>query len=177
MDEFVIMSERLGASLWREEYAEDFVRLNGDMRVMRYFLKPLSRAGSMEFLERIIQEFDQYGYGLFPISRLADGKFIGFVGLHHFDFDTNFAPGVEIGWRLLPEYWGNGYASEMARACLGYARRSLRLREVYSFTSLANAASQRVMQKIGMRRVGEFDHPLVEADHPLRRHVLYRTDW
>lgn len=45
--------------------------------------------------------------------------------------------------------------------------------ELYSFTSLPNLRSERVMQKIGMTRMKEFDHPLVPADHPLRKHVLY----
>lgn len=44
---------------------------------------------------------------------------------------------------------------------------------LYSFTSLPNLRSERVMQKIGMTRMKEFDHPLVPADHPLRKHVLY----
>lgn len=167
----------MGATFWKEEHIEDFVRLNGDERVMRYFLRRLSQDESLEFLERTVKEFDEYGYGLFPISTLAEGKFIGFVGLHHFDFDADFAPGVEIGWRLLPEYWGNGYATEMAGACLDYAREVVGLREVYSFTSLPNVPSQRVMQKTGMKQVGEFNHPLVAEGHPLCRHVLYKTDW
>ena len=45
--------------------------------------------------------------------------------------------------------------------------------ELYSFTSLPNLRSERVMQKIGMTRMKEFDHPLVPADHPLCKHVLY----
>lgn len=107
------------------------------------------------------------------MQRKAEGDFIGFVGLHRFAFDVDFAPGIEIGWRLAPEVWGRGYAPEAATACLGYAGNVLGLETVYSFTSLPNLRSQRVMRKIGMERVGEFDHPLVPGDHPLRRHVLY----
>ncbi len=51
------------------------------------------------------------------------GKFIGYVGFHNFDFDAEFSPGVEIGWRIAKEYWNNGYATEAAKACIDYARK------------------------------------------------------
>lgn len=104
----------------------------------------------------------------------ADGGFIGYTGLHHAVFDTDFCPCLEIGWRLRAEAWGKGYATEGAQACLDYAFDTLHLPEIYSFTSLPNKRSERVMQKIGMQKVKEFDHPLVPCGHPLLRHVLYR---
>lgn len=55
-----------------------------------------------------------------------------------------------------------------------YAKKTLGLKELYSFTSLPNKRSERVMQKIGMVKSKEFDHPLVSPDHPLCRHVLYK---
>ena len=67
----------------------------------------------------------------------------------------------------------HGYAPEAATACLEYTRKQPDITELYSFTSLPNLRSERVMQKIGMTRIREFDHPLVPADHPLRKHVLY----
>ena len=82
----------------------------------------------------------------------------------------------KIGWRLCENSWGRGYATEGARACLDYAFRQLQLPEIYSFTSLPNRRSERVMQKIGLQKIGEFDHPLVPAGHPLLRHVLYRAE-
>ena len=96
--------------------------------------------------------------------------------LHQITFDVDFAPGIEIGWRLAHEYWGRGYAPEAATACLEYARESLDIKELFSFTSLPNQRSERVMQKIGMERVREFGHPLVPAEYPLHRHVLYHID-
>ena len=169
----VIRTERLRAGVWRGEDPTEFIRMNADSRVMRYFPKRLSPEESVEFLGRIKREFAVYGYGLFAVRERTGGHFVGFVGLHRFDFDADFAPGVEIGWRLLPEYWGQGYAPEMAAACLAYARDTLHLKEVFSFTAVQNQPSERVMQKLGMCRVKEFDHPAVPAGHPLSRHVLY----
>ena len=108
------------------------------------------------------------------IATVAAHAFIGYVGLHDITFDVDFAPAVEIGWRLIPEVWNQGYATEAASACLEYAKKTLGLKELYSFTSLPNKRSERVMQKTGMVKSKEFDHPLVSPDHPLCRHVLYK---
>jgi len=54
----------------------------------------------------------------------------------------------------------------------GFTR--LSLREIVAITTLGNIASQRVMQRLGMTRSIEFDHPLLAEDSPLRRHILYR---
>lgn len=173
--EYVLETPRLWLRRWRECDTADFIRLNADECVMRFFLKKLSAAESVEFLERIKAELSERGYGLFAVERKSDRVFMGFVGLHCYSFDVWFAPGVEISWRLLPEFWGQGYATEAARICLDYGRDEWRLDEIYSFTSLPNQASQRVMQKAGMKCVGVFDHPLVEQGHPLRTHVLYKS--
>lgn len=140
---------------------------------MEFFLNPLTPEQSRELYDRIRAEFAECGFGLYAVQRKAEGDFIGGVGLHRVEFDVDFAPGIEIAWRLTPEVWGQGYAPEAAAACLEYAGNVLGLETVYSFTSLPNERSQRVMRKIGMERVGEFDHPLVPGDHPLLRHVLY----
>lgn len=169
-----IETPRLVLRDWKEEDIPEFARLNSDDRVMEYFLKKLSYEETGDFFLRIQNEFATCGYGLYAVEKKEDGAFIGYVGLHGVTFEVDFAPAVEIGWRLFPESWNMGYATEAACACLDYARGVLGMKEVCSFTSLPNIPSQRVMQKIGMERVKEFDHPLVDRDHPLCRHVLYR---
>lgn len=169
-----IETPRLVLRDWEEKDEAPFARMNADPRVMEFFLKRLSPEESYGFLQRIRKEFERYGYGLYAVERKKDEAFIGFTGFHRFDFDTDFAPGVEIGWRFLPEAWGNGYATEAARECLAYGADKLKLREIYSFTSLPNKRSERVMQKIEMKKVKEFGHPLVPENHLLYRHLLYQ---
>jgi RimJ/RimL family protein N-acetyltransferase len=83
---------------------------------------------------------------------------------------------VEIGWRLAAEYWGQGLATEGARALVRYGFETLFLQEIVSFTVPANRKSRRVMEKLGMtcNPADDFDHPRLWEGHPLRRHVLYR---
>ena len=85
-------------------------------------------------------------------------------------------PGVEIGWRLAKEYWNQGYATEAAKACLDYARINHLFNEIYSFTTVGNHRSERVMQKIGMSRVCFFTHPSLPEGHKLKPHVLYKLE-
>lgn len=170
-----IETPRLILRGWKEEDLPEFTRLNADERVMEYFLKKLSHQETIAFYNRIQDEFKTCGFGLYAVEEKVTHSFLGYVGLHQVAFDVDFAPAVEIGWRLLPEYWNEGYATEAAAACLEYAKNELKMIGIISFTSLSNKRSERVMQKIGMVRVKEFNHPLVDSDHPLYRHVLYST--
>jgi RimJ/RimL family protein N-acetyltransferase len=104
------------------------------------------------------------------------GALLGFVGLKHQDFDQPFAPCFELGWFLGKPHWGQGYASEGARACIAHGFGALGLDEIVSFTVPANVRSRRVMESLGMRRdpADDFAHPALPPGHRLSRHVLYR---
>lgn len=161
---------------WKNSDLQSFIDLNANSVVMEYFLKNLTENESIEFYNRIQAEFDEYGYGLYAVELKETGEFIGYTGFHHVTFGSDFTPCIEIGWRLTNSIWNKGYATEGAKSCLDYGFETLHLEKIYSFTSLPNKRSERVMQKIGMQKVKEFDHPLVPIDHPLCRHVLYKIE-
>jgi RimJ/RimL family protein N-acetyltransferase len=169
----MIRTERLLLRRWQDDDREPFAALNGDPEVMEHFPAPLSRDESDALVDRIEAGFAERGWGLWALE--APEGFIGFAGLSVPGFEADFLPAVEVGWRLARTAWGNGYASEAATACLRYAFEDLRLDEVLSFTATTNVRSERVMQRVGLVRVGEFDHPALPEGHPLRRHVLYRA--
>lgn len=142
---------------------------------MRYFPATLSESETESFYNRIQDEFRRKGWGLYAVEIKSTGEFIGYVGLHEIGFEASFTPGVEIGWRLAADYHGQGYATEAAKAVLALAA-DLGLLRIYSFTAKVNTPSERVMQKSGMTKTGEFDHPGLDKDSPLRPHVLYSID-
>lgn len=150
--------------------------MNADPRVAAFLSSPLDREASDGMVARIEAAFERDGFGLFAVERLDDGAFLGFVGLSRPNFEAAFTPCVEIGWRLGPDAWGQGYATEGASAVRDFAFDVAGLDEIVSFTAASNARSRRVMEKIGLRRDpdGDFDHPRLPEDHPLRPHVLYR---
>ena len=175
-----IKTPRLIFRQWQDSDTAPFIQMCANDEVMRYFPKKLDATEATAFLERIRSDIEKRGWGLFAVELKATGEFIGFIGLHVHPPEFELADALEIGWRLLPQYWHQGYATEGAKAVLKYAFRNLRLDKVISFTACMNTPSERVMQSIGLEKVGEFDHPLVPADHTLCRHVLYekqRSDY
>ena len=152
-----------------------FAALNADSRVMEFFPRPWTRAESDAALTSACEAFEARGFGVYAAE--LSGIFAGVVGLSVPSFEAHFTPCVEILWRLLPDYWGQGYATEAAASVLAMAFETLALNEIVAFATTGNHKSIRVMEKIGMQRDvnGDFDHPLV-SQAGLRRYVLYRCD-
>jgi RimJ/RimL family protein N-acetyltransferase len=171
-----VQTPRLVLRQWRETDLEPFAALNADREVMRYFPAPLTRDQSDALAERERTRIDERGWGLWAVELVESGAFIGFVGLADAHFDAHFTPAVEVGWRLARESWGNGYATEGARAAMTFGFDVLGLEEIVSFTTVGNDRSRRVMERLGMTHdaADDFEHPLLPHGHPLRPHVLYR---
>lgn len=163
---------------WREADLEPFAKMNADPRVAEFLPSTLTRQESDAFVGRIEMAFATRQFGLWAVERIdvEQRPFIGFVGLSVPTFDAEFTPCVEIGWRLAPEHWGLGLATEAAQMVVHHAFEVLGLPQVVSFTVPENRASRRVMEKLGMTHDpgDDFDHPNLRPGHPLRRHVLYR---
>ncbi len=176
MSNIELHTDRLILREWRDEDLEPFAALNSDPEVMRYMPKLLSREDSDERVGQIREHFERHGFGLWAVEVRGAQPFAGFVGLSVPQYETLFTPCVEVGWRLAREVWGYGYATEAARAALGFGFTRIGLIEIVSFTVPDNQRSRRVMERLGMTHDpnGDFEHPLLPEGHPLRRHVLYR---
>lgn len=177
-----LRTERLVLRNWQDRDRDLFHRLNSDERIMEFFPFRRSRAESDAFMDQLCAENAEKGYGWAAAEIAATGKCIGFVGIH----DAEIVPVVpvgsmEIGWRLLPEFWGHGYVNEAACALLDLAFGPLGRQEIVSFAVLANTRSTAVMERLGMKRRQDFSHPRVPPTHPqLKRHALYTlaaADW
>jgi RimJ/RimL family protein N-acetyltransferase len=169
-------TDRLILRRWRTEDHEPFARMNMDPAVMEHFPAPLSGAETEATIDRIEAHFALRGFGLWAAELRESQEFIGYIGLAVPRFEAHFMPCVEIGWRLRHEHWGRGLATEGAREAVRCAFEDLGLDEIVSFTVPGNARSRRVMEKLGMTHdaADDFDHPLLDEEHPLRRHILYR---
>lgn len=176
MSDYIINTTRLGLRKWTDADTNPFVAINKDKDVMKYFPGTVTEEETLAMISRIKTHFNVHGFGLYAVEEKSSGAFIGFTGFAIPRFESFFTPCVEIGWRLQQSAWGNGYATEAAKACLEYGFGSLNFDSVFSFTALNNLPSERVMQKIGMKRIGEFDHPNIEQGHILCRHHLYRIE-
>ena len=174
-----IETERLYLRQWQASDFAIFAEMNADPEVMKYFPKLLSATMSDVIANKCQQLIKDNGWGFWAVS-LKDCSeqihaFIGFVGLNQTHADLHFAPCVEIAWRLRKEFWGQGYATEAARASLTFAFTELVLDEVVAFTAVINQRSQLIMERIGMTDTQDnFYHPALDANHPLAEHVLYK---
>lgn len=181
----VIETERLYLRQWQASDFAVFAEINADPEVMKYFPKLLTPKVSDIIASKCQQLIANQGWGLWAVSlkdrSKENGAFIGFVGLNDTHADMSFAPAVEIAWRLHKDYWGQGYATEAARAALNFAFTELSLDEVVSFTAVINKRSQLVMERLGMMNTrANFYHPSLDPNHRLAEHVLYnmtRQQW
>ena len=171
-----LITPRLQLRQWRESDLEPFAALNADPRVREFFPNLMTREESDQSAKLMAGHIAKTGWGFWAVSLVKTGEYIGFIGLQPVYFKAHFTPAVEIGWRLAFQYWGNGYATEGARAALKYGFETLNLSEIVSFTTASNLRSRHVMEKLGMQRdpKDDFDHPKLAQGHPLIRHVLYR---
>ncbi len=162
---------------WKDSDREPFATVNSDECAMRYLPTPLARGQSDRMIENIEAGFERHGYGLWALELRDSGEFIGFTGLMPVAFRAHFTPAVEIGWRLARSAWGHGYATEAARAALEFGFGVAGLEQIVAMTSVENARSRAVMERIAMNRdpADDFEHPLLEPGARLRPHVLYRA--
>ena len=178
MAEFRLETERLVLRSWRDADLGPLHELCNDAEVMRY-LGPHQSLAELEAgiaPHRVWQV--ELGYCFWPIERKSDGLFLGFCGLKPGLKDSPIAHMLEIGWRLRRDCWGKGIAREAAEASLDWAWRNLDTNEVVAITVAANTRSWGLMLRLGMHRVedGDFDHPALAENDPLRRHELYRIE-
>lgn len=174
-----VETKRLTLRQWQSSDYAIFAEMNADPIVMRYFPKLLSKETSDIIANKCQQLIIDNGWGFWAVSVKDAAKnnspFIGMVGLNKIHSDMTFAPGVEIGWRLHKDYWGQGYATEAARAALRFAFTELALDEVVAFTAVINEHSQLIMQRIGMTDTHQdFEHPMLDSQHCLAKQVLYK---
>jgi RimJ/RimL family protein N-acetyltransferase len=174
----VLSTDRLVLRRWRPEDRTPFAALNADPAVMEHFPAVLGRAESDSFAARIETGLRERGWGLWAVQPRAGGEMVGFIGLNPVPAELPFAPAVEVGWRLARSHWGQGLATEGARAAIAFGFGELRLDEIVSFTAVTNARSRRVMERLGMTRDarGDFLHPAIVAGSELAPHILYRLE-
>ncbi len=170
-----LRSPRLLLRPWRDADVAAFADMSADPAVME-FLRPFpDRPACEAWVARVRAHWQQHGFGQWIVEIPGQASFIGVVGLATIPYPAHFTPAVEIAWRLAPDFWRRGYASEAARAALDYGFNQLGLSEIVAVTVPANLRSRAVMERLGMTRRPEqdFDHPNV-PEGPLKRHVLYR---
>ena len=170
---YIFKTARLGFRNWQDADIKPMTAINLDPEVMEYFSNTQDEAFTTAAIGRIRNEYETKGHCYFAVDLLSTGELIGFIGLHEQTFEADFTPCIDIGWRLKKAVWNQGLATEGARACLHYAFQQLKCSKVYSITPKINLRSERIMQKIGMKKEKNFICALLLGDARLEECVLY----
>jgi RimJ/RimL family protein N-acetyltransferase len=171
-----LVTSRLRLRRWSRH---DLAALSGIFAKAEVWRFPFGRGFTREETERFlayrIAEQATGGWAEWAVELGETGRLIGYVGLSVPHFLPEVMPTVEIGWRLDPDVWGRGLATEAARAALadGFSRPDLD--EVVSIYQPDNEASGRIMARLGMRFDRDTRHPT--RDLALRVYRLSRVDW
>ncbi|MEF2073554.1 GNAT family N-acetyltransferase [Consotaella aegiceratis] len=173
-----LVSDRLIIRPWEERDRPRFHEMNSDETVMRFFPFRRNRDESDALMDRLNERFTAHAMTFFALERRDTSEVIGFTGLSPVGTELPFGPAVEIGWRLMPSAWGQGFATEAAAACLDYGFDELGLSEIVSFCVESNVKSAAVMLRLGFveDEAGRFAHPTIDPQrHPeLSPHRLFR---
>lgn len=181
MGEFRLETERLLMRSWSEADLGPFHAVNSDPAVMATLGPVLSRDETAALIARMQNIEAEHGHCFWALVRQSDEQLIGWCGVIRGTAGP-VAGKAEFGWRLARSAWGNGYATEAARAAIGWFFSHRDYQSVWAITHVGNRRSQAVMERLGMtyRSDLDFDHPRLSADNPLLRHVTYelpRSCW
>jgi RimJ/RimL family protein N-acetyltransferase len=158
-------TSRLHAERITEAHFDELLQMHRNERVMATLGGVRQdEAWTREFLQKTIAHWAQFGFGLWAF-RDKKGKFAGRGGLRH--ILVAGAEEIELAYALMPDYWGQGLATEIAYESLKIGFEQLKLSNIVCFTLTTNLASQRVMQKAGFI----YERDMIHANLP---HVLYR---
>jgi RimJ/RimL family protein N-acetyltransferase len=150
--------------------------INSDSKVMAFFPSIQSKQHTEQFVESMKNQFSKNRFCYFAVDKLENNEFIGFIGIAEQNFESDFTPCVDIGWRLAQKEWGKGYATEGAKECLDYAFNHIGLTTIKAICPIINHKSEHVMEKLGMKKKNTFNHPLLKEYPKLENCVVYEKE-
>ncbi len=147
-----LVTPRLLMRPFTESDLGDLYSLYSDIEVMKYITSGIPRTleETKTALDRMIGNFTRDGYGMFAIFERKEKRFIGRCGLQPLDSSGL----IELGYTLIPSAWGKGFATEASMEVLRSAFSDWGLEKIVAIAVDENRASTRVMEKLGMSKVG-----------------------
>jgi|GEM_PF-217970 ribosomal-protein-alanine N-acetyltransferase len=166
----VFETERLLVRRYTMADEEVFFRLNSDTDVVRYIRPPKSRQESHEFLLQNLAMYEQLPFmGRWAMVDKSSREVIGTFAVFPIDNSSD----IQLGYSLLPEHWGKGYATESVLAGRQYAFDNLCTSEIYGITEPANTVSQKILLKCGFTQVSD----KIDFGKKLYRFVSYNPNY
>jgi Acetyltransferases, including N-acetylases of ribosomal proteins len=131
-----------------------------DADSMKHYPHPFSKDEVVDWIRKNMKHYENEGFGLWAVVRKCDNQFLGDCGITLQNIDGEILP--EIGFHIIKDYCNMGYATEAAEACKEYALEKLGFEAIYCYSEISNRPSQRVSEKIGMKRIKTFSRDGIE---------------
>ena len=157
--QLLLKTERLILRELQLSDAQGMFELDSDPEVHKYLgNKPVKNIEEcIKTIELVRKQYHENGVGRFAMIEKTTGNFMGWTGIKFItepiNNNVNF---YEVGYRIIQKYWGNGYATESTKASLDFAFNQLNANEVYGITNVENLKSARVLEKCGLKIIGNF---------------------
>ncbi|MEG4493822.1 GNAT family N-acetyltransferase [Microcoleus sp. D3_18_C4] len=142
-----IETARLYLRLFTPDDLDDLYRIYSDREIMKYLTGVRSREATEIAIHTMLKRWEENNFGMWAVVHKIDRKMIGRCGLGLLDQ----TPEVELGYVLNKLYWNQGLATEASFASLNYGFKILKLERIVAIARPENIASQRVIQKVGMK--------------------------
>ena len=149
MSRIILETERLSLREITTDDFDDLLEIWSDPEAMRLFPRTLDDQAMREWIERNQKRYEQHGHGLWAVIMRSEQKFVGDCGLTIQEVDG--IEELEVGYHFNRKYWGRGFATEAARACMDYAFERLGRRRIISMIRPENTPSRRVAERNGLR--------------------------
>lgn len=160
---YFLITERLGFRCWNARDESLAVDLWCNSQVTALIGGPWTREVALERLAREIEQQNQYGMQYWPVFLLADGRHAGCAGLRPYESSPAT---YEMGVHLFPEFWGQGIAREVSEAIIPYAFGRLSAAAIFAGHHPQNAASGRLLVKLGFTYQGDQRYIPTGLMHP-----------
>lgn len=188
-DDYITHNKQINYNLWRSkiviietnrlilrEYTlDDFDNLYeivSDPETMRHYPKPFDEERTRDWIEWNLENYKNYGFGLWVVTLKETGEFIGDCGISIQNIDGELLP--EIGYHIHKKYWRRGFGSEAARAVRDWAFENTDYNCIYSYMKYTNVGSYSTAIANGMRKVKEYQD---EKNKISYAYAITRDEW
>lgn len=149
-----LSSDRLSYEKLSERHFSDYYSTESDPVVMEFLKRPTDEKSVRERFEKNLKyAVNNPGFGFYAVFTKDTQEYVGIGVLVHIERKVELGK-VEVGYSLRPQFWGQGYALEIATTLINFAFETLKLKELWGTTDPAHIKSQNVLIKAGMQKVG-----------------------
>lgn len=152
----VIHTKRLFMRKPLIEDVEQFYSILKEEAIGKWLAKSsgMSKEEAKDYVIQLISHWEQYDFGVWLLVNRNTGELLGHCGLRKIDETGE----IEIMYLLDPEYWGNGYASEAAKASIQYAKEMMNVKRIIARVKVANENSKKLLRNLGFTYTHDVDH-------------------